>query len=130
MIEINFEVTKFEMEAESSPSLGAYIRGLFLEGARWNRNLQMIDESYPKILFDTIPVIFFRPSLKKLDHAEVEINLQQIYDCPVYKTSERRGVLSTTGHSTNFVMYMQLNCTMIPTHWINRGTASLCQLDD
>lgn len=109
-------------------------QGLFLEGARYNRETQELDESYSKILFDTLPVIYFRPTLKQSQDggqaAKEDATARTIYDCPVYKTSERRGVLSTTGHSTNFVMYMQLNCSKTPMHWINRGTASLCQLDD
>lgn len=109
-------------------------QGIFIEAARWNRKTKELDESFSKILFDTLPVIYLRPVLRLPDDkprgsggADAP---SAIYDCPVYKTSERRGILSTTGHSTNFVMYLQLRCSKTPMHWINRGTACLCQLDD
>lgn len=97
-----------------------------MEGARWNRQLNALDESYPKILFDVMPMILMIPVLI----ADKFVDPVGQYDCPIYKTSARRGVLSTTGHSTNFVMFIELNTRKLPRHWINRGTASLTQLDD
>jgi dynein heavy chain len=119
-----FEVTSFERDASSPPKDGAYCRGLFIEGARWDRKNGCLGESLPKILYDSLPVIWFKPGVK------AKFKPQASYDCPVYKTSARRGTLSTTGHSTNFVQYLKLKTNLPQKHWIQRGTAGLCQLDD
>lgn len=104
---------------------------MFIEGARWNRDTKSLDESLPKVLFDIVPVVAMMPVIKpKDDSNEVDIDATGKYDCPIYKTTERRGILSTTGHSTNFVMFMEINTNVPARHWINRGTACFCQLDD
>ncbi|KAJ7400487.1 hypothetical protein BTVI_105082 [Pitangus sulphuratus] len=123
-IGFEFEVMKEEHTMEKMPQDGAYVRGLFLEGARWDRESSVIAESLPKVLYDPLPIIWLKPGeSSKFLH-------MNIYSCPVYKTSARRGVLSTTGHSTNYVLSIELPSDKPQKHWINRGVAALCQLDD
>ncbi|XP_032896217.1 dynein heavy chain 3, axonemal isoform X1 [Amblyraja radiata] len=123
-IGFEFEVLKEEKNVDQKPNDGAYVKGLFLEGARWDMEKMVIGESLPKILFDVIPIIWLKPGISATFLHE------NIYFCPVYKTSARRGTLSTTGHSTNYVLSIELSSDQPEQHWINRGVAALCQLDD
>merc|ERR1740123_1348905 len=110
------------------PETGCIVYGLFMDGARWDHTEKCIAESFPKVLFSDLPYMHWNPCEKAKDRTDTS----RIYSSPLYKTSERKGVLSTTGHSTNFVTLL-----MIPIspnhkakHWTKRGVACLTQLDD
>ncbi|KNE63057.1 hypothetical protein AMAG_08223 [Allomyces macrogynus ATCC 38327] len=75
------------------PDDGCYIRGLLLEGARWDMVAGVLAESRPKELYTDMAVMWLLPVQHRKKPSE------GIYDCPVYKTLTRAGTLSTTGHS-------------------------------
>lgn len=109
---------------EQKPEDGVYIEGMFLEGARWDEEKMMLTESRPKELYSRAPMIWLRPieSSKKKE--------SECYLCPLYRTTERRGVLATTGHSSNFVMDVELPTGVPSDHWVRRGVAMFLSLSD
>jgi dynein heavy chain len=119
----DIEATK-QSEIEKPPEDGVYTYGLYLEGTRWDREKKQLGESLPKVLFDYLPVLRLDPI------SESDLKVPPCFGCPVYKTSERKGVLATTGHSSNYVMQVDLPTDVDMNHWVNRGAALLCNLDD
>jgi len=108
-----------------APADGCYIYGLFLEGARWDSAHGHLAEPLRRQLYSEMPPIWLRPCETK----KLSTTGRLTYTAPVYKTSKRAGTLSTTGHSTNYVLAIQLNSTLPEKHWIKRGAALLTQLD-
>jgi dynein heavy chain len=124
-IEFEFEVMK-DVPKEP-PQDGCYVHGLYLEGARWDPKLEQLADQLPKRLFDELPVIWFKPV--KVEPGKHHESAEPGYICPVYKTSERKGTLSTTGHSTNYVLSIKLPTDQDEKYWVKRGCALFCQLD-
>ncbi len=92
-------------------------------------------ESKPKELFIDFPAIWLHPVTDRKTPTE------GVYSTPVYKTLTRAGTLSTTGHSTNFVLMIELpsreECSgtfsryseTYSPHWIKRAVALFCALN-
>jgi len=118
-----------QSDIKVKPNDGVYIYGLFLEGARWDAAEHCLAESRPKELFVEFPAIHLEPQTNRQPPKE------GIYACPCYKTTMRAGTLSTTGHSTNFVLMVEIPskepCSgnfhkyveTYSAHWIKRAVA-------
>jgi dynein heavy chain len=110
-------------EVEKPAEDGVFIDGLYMDGARWDDENRCVTDSKLGELFARVPVIHFLPT-------DQLINNPTEYSCPVYKTSVRAGVLSTTGQSTNYVLSVSMPCKQDPALFILKGAALLCQLDN
>merc|ERR1712196_729452 len=67
---------------------GAFIRGLFLEGAKWDEEKGHLQEPDVMELFVAMPVILFKPILKR------NKALPNNYECPAYYYPIRKGDVS------------------------------------
>ena len=114
-------------EVTEAPEIGVQIHGLFIQGAKWDYKNKVIADSDPKVPLIEFPVIWLEPVVMGEDFI---LSPSENFECPMYKTSARKGELSTTGHSTNFVMMQNLPSKVHQDYWIRRGAALLCITDD
>ena len=129
--EINFQFEQLKANDNSvdkAPAFGVYVYGLFLEGAKWSNSKMILVESDPRVLYTDAPLMWLKPTHQEENKPKTADGIY-VYEAPLYKTSERRGVLATTGHSSNYIMPVSFPSNMKAEHWIKRGVALLATLD-
>ncbi|XP_045149226.1 dynein axonemal heavy chain 9 [Echinops telfairi] len=108
------DVTKKNREEfRNPPREGAYVHGLFLEGARWDTQAGIITEAKLKDLTPSMPVMFIKaiPAEKQ--------DCRSVYPCPLYKTCQR---------GPTYVWTFNLKTKEPPSKWVLAGVALLLQI--
>ncbi|XP_035799351.2 dynein axonemal heavy chain 11 [Amphiprion ocellaris] len=92
------------------PREGAYLHGLFVEGARWDIQSGLISEAVLRDLTPVMPVLYVRAVPAE------EQELKNTFECPVYRTKQR---------GSTYVWSLHLRTKQPPAKWIVAGVALL-----
>jgi len=108
-LQVFTEVTKRDAKAiEAAARDGAFVAGMYLEGARWDIIANCLDESKPKEMFFKMPVVLCKAGPVS-DKEE-----KNIYICPTYCVPTRRPY---------YVFAAQLRTKLPAAKWILGGVA-------
>ena len=91
---------------------GAYVCGLFLEGARWDYAAGCLRAQAPKVLFQRLPILECIPSEAN------KIKLHGTLRTPVYVTQRRRNAMGV-----GLCFEADLTSDRHESHWILQGVA-------
>ena len=108
-----------EASLTERPKDGAYVKGLFLEGAGWQHEEGCLCEPAPMQLIDHMPIVHFRPVETRRSKAK------GVYSCPLYLYPLRTG----SRERPSFMLNVDLKSGAAePEAWVKRGTALLLSL--
>ena len=115
---------KIDKYLDDKDNDGTLCNGLFLQGGRWDYKKHILADSIPNELFFPMPVISFIP----ISHKNKPLrNDLYTYECPCYRTPERRGVLTTTGRSSNYILDITLPIGTVDT--VESGIQNIDRID-
>ena len=103
---------------------GVHVKGIFIHSGRWDLRRKGLVDCLPKSQFTAAPLIWFEPTITSTDRKP-----DGPFACPLYRTASRSGQISSDGQSNNFVMCIDVPSPLPASHWIERGTAMLLQVE-
>ena len=108
-----------ETTLTAPPKEGAYVRGLYLEGARWDGENGCLVEPNPMELYCPMPIVHFKPAESKKKSGK------GMYVCPLYMYPVRTG----TRERPSYMIPVDLKAGAFSgDFWVKRGTALLLAL--
>jgi dynein heavy chain len=113
-LQVFTDVTKRDVkQVEGHSKEGAFVTGMYLEGARWDSTGNSLEDSKPKEMFTQLPVINCKagPVVDKID--------KNIYICPAYCVPIRRPY---------FVFPAQLRTKAPADKWVLAGVAIILDI--
>lgn len=113
-LQVFTEVTKREVkQVDAHAREGAFVTGVYLEGARWDMNSNSLEDSKPKEMFTRMPVINCKagPVSDRED--------KNVYICPAYCVPTRRPY---------YVFPAQLRTKAPAAKWVLAGVALILDI--
>ncbi|CAE8597984.1 unnamed protein product [Polarella glacialis] len=113
-LQVFTDVTKREpKQVDAAAKDGAFVTGMYLEGARWDMASNSLEDSKPKEMFTQMPVIACKagPVSDKVD--------KNIFICPTYCVPTRRPF---------YVFPAQLRTKAIADKWVLAGVAMILDI--
>nr|XP_023488506.1 dynein heavy chain 14, axonemal isoform X2 [Equus caballus] len=129
-VQKKLSIVRRAFKGTDPPDTGVRVFGLFIEGARWNHEEKILEESLPHEMCCDFPEIYFLPtkiSTERPDASDQTDSELYTFECPVYQTPERSRILTTTGSPSNFFTSVYLSTRKPPSHWITMQVALLCE---
>jgi dynein heavy chain len=112
-------INQEESNIAQHPKEGAYIKGIFLEGARWDFEKGCLTDSMPMELFCPMPIIHFKPTESKKKSSK------GLYNCPIYMYPVRTG----SRERPSFMIAADVKSgSQDSDFWVKRGTALILSL--
>ena len=114
------KVTRYTDPSEIPEKLkhGAYIQGLYLEGASWDLERSMLKRQDPKVLVTELPI------LQVIPIEGSKLKLQNTFKTPVYVTQARRNAMGV-----GLVFEADLATSEHSSHWVLQGVALSLNID-
>ncbi|CDJ47273.1 Axonemal 1-beta dynein heavy chain dynein heavy chain, related [Eimeria brunetti] len=118
---LSTEVTQLTSSSQVEESLehGAYVEGLYIEGARWDSSLERLTPQTPRKLSEEMPLV------KVIPIESNRLSIRSLLRTPVYATEGRRNAMGE-----GWVFDAWLPYSEHASFWVLSGTALVLQTSD
>ncbi|XP_019514558.1 PREDICTED: dynein heavy chain 14, axonemal-like [Hipposideros armiger] len=133
IIQRKLNIVRRAFKCTDSTHVGVHVFGLFIEGARWNHEEKILEDSLPHEIHCDFPEIYFLPtkiSTKTPSASNQTDSERYTFECPVYQTPERSRTLTSTCSPSNALTSVSLSTKKPPSHWITMQVALLCEKNE